>query len=411
MTTSKGSPKSPQTSIPRVLAVMDAYLPGRLSGGPVTSVANMVEALRGEVEFVVVTRNADLNGEVYGDVPTGEPIPVGAASVVYLPAPAFTARNVLAHATRLGVDTLYLNSFFSTTTIKLLLQLRMTPRPPVRSVVLAPRGEFSPGALGLKARKKRAYLRAFQLLGLARVVSVFQASSPMEERDIYRTLGLVPVRVAADMPDPPGPVPPGEEPGAAHGTSPSPAGVRRLAFVSRISPKKNLHVALELLRGVELPVELDIYGPLEDQSYWQECQRVMATLPSHVRATYRGVLRHEEVRGVFSAHAGFLFPTQGENYGHVVLESLSGGCPVILSDQTPWQDLETQGVGWVCDLKVPGQFHRALDTLLREPQAQAEQRRQRCLAYAHRVASDPVVHEDNVQLFTRLRAANDIITP
>ena len=49
-------------------------------------------------------------------------------------------------------------------------------------------------------------------------------------------------------------------------------------------------------------------------------------------------------------HHIFLFPTLGENYGHVIQEALSAGCPVILSDQTPWQDIKKYRVGHIFEL-------------------------------------------------------------
>lgn len=344
----------------RVLIVMDAYLPGRLAGGPVTSVANMIEALRGEIEFVVVTRNADLNGELYPDVPLGTPVAVGAASVIYLAGADFRARNILKIAASLQADTLYLNSFFSVRTIRLLLQLS-SRRGLFRAVVLAPRGEFSPGALALKAKKKRVYLQLFQRLHLQQVVTTFQASSPLEERDIHRALGPVRVKVAADMPDIT----------AAGPASAAPASAR-LVFIGRISPMKNLLYSLQLLTTLQQPIEFDIYGPLEDQGYWQQCQRVMATLPPQIKVAYRGVLTHEAVTATFACYTAFLLPTQGENYGHVVLEALSGGCPVILSDRTPWQDLNAYGVGWVCDLDEPSQFRKAVAQVLNESAEEAQ---------------------------------------
>ena len=48
----------------------------------------------------------------------------------------------------------------------------------------------------------------------------------------------------------------------------------------------------------------------------------------------------------------FIFPTLGENFGYVIYESLSCGCPVLMSkDTTPWNDLDNNGVGFNIDLK------------------------------------------------------------
>ena len=55
----------------------------------------------------------------------------------------------------------------------------------------------------------------------------------------------------------------------------------------------------------------------------------------------------------------------GENYGHVIQEALSAGCPCILSDQTPWQDLEEKGVGFVYPLRDLSEFSKKVEQYAR----------------------------------------------
>ncbi|EPZ59913.1 glycosyl transferases group 1 family protein [[Clostridium] sordellii ATCC 9714] len=74
-----------------------------------------------------------------------------------------------------------------------------------------------------------------------------------------------------------------------------------------------------------------------------------------------GSVETEEVVNVLKQHHVFLFPTFGENYGHVIQEALSAGCPVILSDQTPWQDLEKNGAGYVFPIDDDEKFVLALE--------------------------------------------------
>ena len=44
---------------PKVLVFIDWYLPGYKAGGPVRSLANLVDHLRGRVDFHIVTRNTE----------------------------------------------------------------------------------------------------------------------------------------------------------------------------------------------------------------------------------------------------------------------------------------------------------------------------------------------------------------
>ena len=48
---------------------------------------------------------------------------------------------------------------------------------------------------------------------------------------------------------------------------------------------------------------------------------------------------------MFSKYDAFIFPTLSENYGHVIVESLIVGTPVIISNNTPWTDVNDFGCG------------------------------------------------------------------
>ena len=38
--------------------------------------------------------------------------------------------------------------------------------------------------------------------------------------------------------------------------------------------------------------------------------------------------------------------SKSENYGHVVFEAAAAGLPLIISDRTPWKNLDKLGIGW-----------------------------------------------------------------
>ncbi|WP_301357602.1 glycosyltransferase, partial [Enterococcus spodopteracolus] len=78
---------------------------------------------------------------------------------------------------------------------------------------------------------------------------------------------------------------------------------------------------------------------------------------------YKGNVRHEMVGAIFSQYDAFLFPTKSENYGHVISESLLNDCPVIISDKTPWNDIENGEEGYVCSLDNVEEFRRAIKEL------------------------------------------------
>ena len=103
-------------------------------------------------------------------------------------------------------------------------------------------------------------------------------------------------------------------------------------------------------------MHFSIVGVMEDEQYWQGCRELIRSLPTNVTCEYKGAIESSDVVRELEGHHVFLFPTLGENYGHVIQEALSAGCVALISDQTPWQDLEESGVGASIPLDQPECF-------------------------------------------------------
>jgi glycosyltransferase involved in cell wall biosynthesis len=144
-------------------------------------------------------------------------------------------------------------------------------------------------------------------------------------------------------------------PGSRH------AGPARWVFLGRVSPKKGLDLALEALLEVDVPVRFDIFGPIEDAEHWRRCEELISRAPADCIVTYRGSVPPERVRETFGRYDAFLFPTHGENFGHVIAESLSASCPVVCTDRTPWTAVLRAGGGTV----IPGATAEDLAPVLR----------------------------------------------
>src|SRR5581483_8212658 len=96
-----------------------------------------------------------------------------------------------------------------------------------------------------------------------------------------------------------------------------------------------------------------------------------------------------------------LFPTHGENYGHVIREALAAGCPVIISDQTPWRGLEALGVGWDLALSDPQAFTGVLQRCIDMDTAAFSQWVARAKEYGTNLSRDPDIVGQNRRLFAR----------
>jgi glycosyltransferase involved in cell wall biosynthesis len=118
----------------------------------------------------------------------------------------------------------------------------------------------------------------------------------------------------------------------------------KIIFLSRISPMKNLDFLIKVLSRVKKNIVFNIYGPKEDLKYWKKCQILLANLPINIKVNIHDAIPNEKVINIFSQNDLFVFPTQGEAFGHIILEALLAATPVLLSDQTSWQTDKDKGL-------------------------------------------------------------------
>jgi glycosyltransferase involved in cell wall biosynthesis len=391
---------------PRILVFSDFYLPGHRAGGPIRTIAGLVHHLGGRLAFAIVTRDRD-HGEnlPYSTIPIDAWTEVAGAVCRYLPPRRLRWWALARLARRTPHDVLYVNSLFSYHFAIKPLLLRRAGLLPARPVVLAPRGELDPGALALSFVRKRVFLVVARAARLYAGV-LWHASTPEEAARIRRWHGAgAQVHVARDVAVPVAPSAPSSADRSGAG------GSLRVAFVSRISPKKNLEGALEILAGVRSDVDFHIFGPCEDERYWRRCQRAIDRLPPNVRARYLGVLPHDDVAPTLRDHDLLLLPTYGENFGHVILEALLAGCPVLVSDRTPWRALAARGVGWDLPLEDVAGFRARLEAWARTPREERERASRAASRWAAAVAADAGVIAMNEQLFARALAARQPVGP
>lgn len=389
-----------QTSnITKILTFVSFYLPGYKAGGPLRTIANMVHHLNDDFEFWIVTRDRDLGDtSPYPDIQTNKWQQMGDAMVYYLPPENCTVRTIANLIADTPYDVLYLNSFFEPVfTIKPLLARRfgLLPNKPV---IVAPRGEFSLGAIKIKYLKKCIYIQIAKLLKLYANVT-WQASSEHEAQDIVRVVKENPdaIHVALDLPC----LESVNVPIDVLSQSKTDNAQVRIVFISRISPKKNLVYALKVLCNVKSRIIFDIYGPAEDANYWKSCKELMKQLPANVSASYLGSVHPERVAAIFSRYDLFFFPTLGENYGHVIAESLSVGTPVLVSDQTPWRDLQSARLGWDLSLDDMGQFIGIIDAFAGMGSSEKLEWRKDILSKIVERLTNPEIFEVNRELFRR----------
>lgn len=329
----------------KVLVLVKCYVPGFKSGGPIQSVKNLVENLSGKFDFYLVTSDRD-SGDTkpYQGVETEKWTQVGNANVYYTNRDNLNITKLKKILQSVQYEVLYLNSFFSHKFSILPLVLFKMNKLPNKSAVVAPRGEFSEGALSLKSLKKRIYINTAKLFGLYDNVK-WHATNEFEKAAIQTIFKQkTDITVAGNLT-------PNYRNLIYDKEIEKKPNELKLVSISRIVPMKNLLQSLKVLSKIEGKIKFSIYGPLEDKAYWAECENIISKLPDNIEVTYKGLVEHSEVMKVHKENHVFFLLTLGENFGHSISEALIGGCPVIISDRTPWKDLGNHNVGWEIPLE------------------------------------------------------------
>ncbi len=375
---------------------MDFYLPGYKAGGPIKTLATMVEHLK-EIEFQIITRDRDLNDKAaYAGVPVNQWSLYRGVRIFYASPKTisfFGLRHLIKNTPH---DAIYLNSFFSPAMTFLPIAILLLSGIKTPKIVLAPRGEFSCGALSIKPFKKKIYIILYKFF--KRFIPItFQASSEIESADISTALGDSHIIIAPDL------LPKISESNIPHinrGLN-DVSKILKIIYLSRVTPIKKLDFVLKILSKVTFDVQFNIYGPIEDLNYWKVCQKRIDNMSSNVKVSYQGGVNQEDVAAIFSKHDIFILPTLGENFGHVIFESLSSGTCVLLSPNTPWLPDENQEAIKILSLKSIDDWVDIVNKWAKFDDKTKLKHRQAALAYAQNyyLKENRKAYQDNYNLW------------
>lgn len=141
-------------------------------------------------------------------------------------------------------------------------------------------------------------------------------------------------------------------------------GVRKFGFLGRLHPVKkveNLLYGLSLLPNTHDYV-LEIMGK-GDESYEQFLRHETERLGLSDRVKFCGFVSGRQKFEQLAKLSCLFVPSDFENFGMIVTESLSVGTPVMASLGTPWEELNNQGCGWWID-RTPENIAGVMQTVL-----------------------------------------------
>lgn len=379
---------------PTILIITDWYEPGYKAGGPIQSCRNIVKTFQGQYEFYVLTSDRDLRDtKAYEGIVADAWTNTAAGTKVFYASPGYlTKQHFIDIMRQVQPGVVYFNSMFSPGfTLKPLWWLMSEKYQ--GKIVLAPRGMLQAGALQKKTFKKKFALALLRTFGWSKRI-IFHATDEQEKNDITHffpnNAGVVLARNIPNINT------------ARWQQRPKLPGTLNCIFISRIHPKKNLELALQAMKQVagQCKLSFDIYGEEDDAGYSMDCRKMAETAGVNASISFRGPLPHAEVFATLSRYHLFVLPTLGENFGHSIFEALSAGVPVLISDKTPWRNLQEHAAGYDLPLRDASLFAGKLQAFCDMDQHEYNKWSMNAYKFAEQYAAGKDVHAGYSLLFT-----------
>jgi len=197
--------------------------------------------------------------------------------------------------------------------------------------IITPRGMLEPWILNQNPLKKKLGLFLYQRNDLKKA-TLIHATCELEKDNIRRLGFSNPITI----------IPNGVDLSEVKAIK-TVYGTKKMVFLSRIHPKKGIELLIEAWRQIETKGWLlEIAGNGEEQYI------------EHLKASAKDLKNVQFVGPQFGEHKWdflrsadiMVLPTYSENFGIVVAEALAVGVPVITTEGTPWEALNTQDCGW-----------------------------------------------------------------
>lgn len=361
----------------KVLIIIPFYFPGYRVGGPQRTIENVVDFFSDSSDIYIYTKNHDMGDDTPYDVETNKWVKHKGAKIMYVPDAEYYGKTF--EKMYMDFDIIYSCSLFSRNSIHLMI-LHKKKKCLDKKVYIAPMGVLDKGAFSSKKIKKKVFVNFCNLLGLFENI-IWSFTSNNEKDNAIKVLGEKSVSkfvIAEDLPR--------KIDFDKYMTIRKQMGTDvplRICFISRICPKKNLTYALDILHhDYGRKIIFDIYGIIENSDYYKKCENMISNMTNTVKVNYCNQLDPSSVVDTFSKYDLFLFPTKGENFGHVIYEALAAGCIPVISDRTPWDDLEEMHCGAVRRLEDKNSFISAIEQYVNMSNEELMVCKKNAIAYA-----------------------------
>jgi glycosyltransferase involved in cell wall biosynthesis len=312
--------------------VTEYFYPFSEAGGPIRSIENIL-SFNKTFDIALLSSNKDYKGNVLPEGIKSNIVqlePKTGCSIIYI-SNTLQGLNTLFKIVR-STDIIYINGLFKPS-------INFVPLIKSNKLIVAPRGMLQAPLLKQKWFQKKLYLSVLKFIFFYKKV-IWHATTMQEASEIISVFGnKSDIRIISNIP-----VTPYIE--SKNGVKESHS--LSVVYYGLIVENKGLLTLIQNLKSLSLPISLDIYGSIKDQSYWEECLQEINNNQSLATFNYLGHANPSESQSILAKYDAFVLLTKGENFGHSIYEALSVGTPVIITNKTPWKFNESaNSPGWI----------------------------------------------------------------
>ena len=116
--------------------------------------------------------------------------------------------------------------------------------------------------------------------------------------------------------------------------------------ITKKKKKKNLLDSIDIIKKTKNSnIKFNIYGKIIDNSYFK---KIIYQIKNHPNIKYRGYIDNDlDLNKIFLKHHFLVHHSLGENYGHILVESMSYGIPFISNTSHPFAEVDNNFDGFI----------------------------------------------------------------
>lgn len=332
----------------KIIHITPSYKPAYIYGGPIISVARLCETLvSNDLDVEVLTTKA--NGKTELIIPTKTVLDgvkirfykrITKDPSHFSPALLWDFYKMLSKQNpQMAV---HIHSWWNLTAIASCILAKIKKVP----IVLSPRGMLT--GYSFEKRRSRSKRLFHYLLGRRLIAyCTIHATSELEKEEILKiaqpkSACIIPNLVYFPSPKQLAKLSP-QDTGI-------PGDTLRLLFFSRIDKKKGIELLFHALVKCHFSWSLTIAGTGE-HLYLEKLKRLSLSLGISGKINWIGFVQHEQKYDVLSNHQLLVLCSHNENFANVILESLTVGTAVAISNKIGLAGfVREHRLGWIADL-------------------------------------------------------------